>query len=529
LKGKTAETLGLPRTSAKEWHTDTEAKNRFIHLPLVVEHRPIFGALQLEGAAPFEERDLVFANAVVNQLAVAVDRQAAIIAKQTATEASEKEQRLLAQVGGVVASSLDSRATFAAVARSAVPLFADLCVIDEVGDDGAVQCLEVVFADENKQRNHADAIKRFSPRPGWKTPTAKVLESGKPLLFQEITDPIADGVAHEEEHASILRAAGIKSLMVLPLLARGRRPGAIAFYAAESGHRYSTRDLALAEEIAHLAALAADNAWLYEQAQRATRARQDLLAVVSHDLRNPLGSILMSIALLLELPESEDRGSSRKHLQRIERGAQRMNRLIQDLLDTASIEGGHLSVAPDRLGIAALVGEALEALQSIAESKSLRLKGELPTELPAICADTSRLQQVLANLLGNAIKFTPAGGTVTVRAQPSGDMVTFSVTDTGSGIAKSDLPHVFDRFWQATRTARLGTGLGLFIAKGIVEAHGGTIWVESKLGEGSTFFFTLPVAPPGLDQSAHKPKVASEGEHYAGELAKLVEELFPPV
>jgi signal transduction histidine kinase len=470
-------------------------------LPLVVENGAIFGALQLEGAAPFDELDLFYANSIVNQLAIAVDRQAATAAKQAATEVAEREQRLLAQVGEVVTSSLDRRATLAAVARAVVPLFADLCIIDEVAEDGAVQRLEVVFSDEHKQRDLADQLRRFSPRPGWTTPDAKVLESGEPLLFPEITDPGEVGIAHDEEHATLLRATSLTSMMVLALRARDRTLGVLTLARTESGERYATRDLALGRAIAQRAALSVDNARLYEQAQQATRARENLLAVISHDLRSPLGAILMGIDMLLKLPAGEDRRRSRKHLERIERSAQRMKRLVEDLLDAASLDAGGLSVETGRVAAQPLVLEALDALQPVAESKSLRLGSELPADLPGVSADAARLQQVLANLLGNAIKFTPEGGTITVRAKPSGDTVTFSVSDTGPGIAGEYLPRLFERFWQVKRTASLGIGLGLFIVKGIVEAHGGRIWVESKAGEGSTFFFTLPVAAADEDQA----------------------------
>jgi signal transduction histidine kinase len=132
----------------------------------------------------------------------------------------------------------------------------------------------------------------------------------------------------------------------------------------------------------------------------------------------------------------------------------------------------------------------------LAISKGLQLKSELPTDLYAVFVDRHRILQVFANLIGNAIKFTPSGGTITVRAEQFEEDIQFSVEDTGPGIPKEEIPHLFDRFWQARKTARLGTGLGLFIVKGIVEGHGGRIWVESELGVGSRFHFTLPMKPP---------------------------------
>jgi signal transduction histidine kinase len=259
-----------------------------------------------------------------------------------------------------------------------------------------------------------------------------------------------------------------------------------------SGRRFSERDLVLAEEVARRTAVAIDNAQLYARAQRATRARENTLAIVSHDLRNPLSSVLMALTLLLRIPERRKPPVLVAELERIVRGANRMNRLIQDLLDTASIDAGHLSVEPSALDVTIEVFEALEAVRPLADGKSLRLDSDLPKDLPLVFGDGPRLQQVFGNLLGNATKFTPTGGTITIGATRSGDVVTFSVADTGPGIAAAELPRLFDRFWQAPRTARLGTGLGLFIAQGIVEAHGGKLWVESELGVGSTFFFTLP-------------------------------------
>jgi len=211
-----------------------------------------------------------------------------------------------------------------------------------------------------------------------------------------------------------------------------------------------------------------------------------------------------------------------------------MNRLIEDLLDTASIEAGKLSVDRRRLAVAPIALEILEAMQSLAASKSLELRSELPPDLPEVSADPSRLQQVFTNLLGNAIKFTPEGGTITVRAQQEGGDILCSVTDTGPGIPEDELPYLFDRFWQARRTARKGSGLGLSIVKGIVAAHGGRTWAESRVGAGSTFFFTLPAALLASDEPAdaaaglevnHADTLREEVERYSVELEDLADEV----
>ena len=496
-----APTLGLPRPRAEEHGREAAEQESYaflpmvvdyVFLPLAVDHSAIFGALQVEGARPLEELDLVLVNAVVNQLAIAVDRQAAINARLAEAERTEAELRLLADASASLFATLDYREAFAALARLAVPRLADLCAVDEVREDGTVERLEVVFADGDKEPL-AERIRGLAARH-WKSAVGAALESGRHALVSEVTDAIIEEIAADDpERASVLRDVGARSMMALPLVSRGKTLGALVLIAAESGRRYSNHDLALADLIARRAATAIDNARLFQQAQRATRAREDLLAVVSHDLRNPLNVILVNLDVLMMGPKVEE-GGLQKRLRAIQRSADSMHRLIEDLLDTASIEAGKLSLESRRLEVEPLVTEALETLQPLAANKSVELSSELEGELPAIHGDARRLQQVLANLGGNAMKFTPEGGRITVRATHSDGTVTFSVSDTGPGIPLADLPHIFDRFWQARRTAGLGTGLGLSIAKGIVEAHGGRILVESKLGHGSTFRFTVPVA-----------------------------------
>jgi signal transduction histidine kinase len=184
-----------------------------------------------------------------------------------------------------------------------------------------------------------------------------------------------------------------------------------------------------------------------------------------------------------------------------------MDRLIQDLLDVAVAESGQLTVERAQLAARDLVVGAVDMQRPLASSASLELRVDLDHELPDIWGDRDRLLQVFENLIGNAIKFTNAGGSITVGAAPRDHEVVFRVADTGSGIAPENLPRVFDRFWQASRTGRIGAGLGLQIAKGIVEAHGGRIWVESAAGSGSTFFFTIPTAFAARDRlpDRHRP------------------------
>jgi signal transduction histidine kinase len=223
-----------------------------------------------------------------------------------------------------------------------------------------------------------------------------------------------------------------------------------------------------------------------------------VLGVVAHDLRNPLSAILLHAgALKRHGPEPERR--SQKPREAIHGAATRMNRLIQDLLDVAIVESGQLTIQPARLSARELIVSAADVQRPLASSSALELRVDVDRDVSDVWGDRDRLLQVFENLIGNAIKFTQAGGCVTVGATPSDQEVVFWVADTGTGIATEDLPRVFDRFWQATRAGRQGAGLGLPITKGIVEAHGGRIWVESTPGRGTTLFFTIPRALPEPD------------------------------
>ncbi len=230
-------------------------------------------------------------------------------------------------------------------------------------------------------------------------------------------------------------------------------------------------------------------------AEEATGARDELLAFVSHDLKNPLNVIHGSAELLslaLDAPDLTGKGPElKKHVARMQRATLTMDRLIRDLLDLGRIRAGefHLEMSPHLVD--PLLLEALEQAAPLAEQRSIAVRVD-PSDGGTILCDRARVLQVFANVLGNAIKFTREGGTITLRATCTPQECTFAVTDEGPGIPKERLPFLFNRYWQAPDTASKGTGLGLAIARGFVVLHGGNIWCESEVGVGSTFFFSLP-------------------------------------
>ncbi len=288
----------------------------------------------------------------------------------------------------------------------------------------------------------------------------------------------------------------VPNTLTVDLIGRtGKKLGAIQLWDKKDNQEFDDADKAILTQLAQLAAVALENARLFRAEQDAKRARDDLVSIVSHDLRNPVHTISMAASFLLEIaPANDRRVQARRQLEVIQRSANRANRLIQDLLDVAKIQAGGLAVDPVAVEVKGLVGEVMESATTLASAAQIKVTSDFNEPLPSVASDRERVLQVFTNLIGNAIKFTPKGGSITIRATHESGEVRFTVADSGPGIPREHLDHVFDRYWQAKSTAKLGTGLGLSIAKGIVEAHGGRIWAESPPGRGAEFNFTLPVA-----------------------------------
>ncbi|MBW3533870.1 MAG: PAS domain-containing protein [Gemmatimonadetes bacterium] len=403
----------------------------------------------------------------------------------------EERARFLADAGHVLTSSLDYAETLRRVADLTVPRIADWAAVD-VLVDGEIHRLAIVHPDPEKRALAEEAARRWPTDPDERHGIAHVQRTGEPVLIADVPETLLEESAKSAEHLRILRALGLRSAMIVPMAARGQILGSIAFIAAESGRRFGEGDLAFAHELADRAALAVDNARLYKEAQEASRARDDMIAIVSHDLRSPLNAVLAGASLLLEIPLPDDKRQEQHEA--IKRSAQRMESLTRDLLDITRIEAGHLRVEPKAEDARSLVDEALEAAGFAAAREGIALSCEVPGDLPRVKADRARILQVLDNLLSNSIRHTGEGGSVIVRVEACDGDVRFQVTDTGVGVPPELADHIFDRYWQAQRSDHGGAGLGLPIARGIVEAHRGRIWLESTSGSGTTFVFSLPNA-----------------------------------
>ncbi len=404
----------------------------------------------------------------------------------------EAADRLLMRAGELLAESLDPAATLQSVADLAAGTLADYCIV-HVREDGHVRSPGVAHADPTRRELLLGVLRRFPVDPAGPHPSLVTLRTGEAQLVARVEPSLLEGIATEPEHLEMLRALGLTSALAVPIRMRGETLGAISL-ARTSGPAYDEGDLAVAEDLARRAALALDNARAYARAREASRAREEVLAVVSHDLRNPLNAVLLAATILDDYTDPEKwTERERRQLKAIRGSAQQMSTLIGDLVEVVALESGQRILHPEPTAPDVLLDEAVELHRVLAAQKGIALRAEPAPELSRVRADRGRVLQVLSNLLGNAIKFTPGGGTVTLGAALRGADVGFFVSDTGPGIAAEQLASVFDRFWQAERGDRKGLGLGLAIARGIVEAHGGRIWAESTPGRGSTFFFTLPI------------------------------------
>lgn len=405
---------------------------------------------------------------------------------------AEGNQRFLARTGGILATTLDYESTLRSVVHVAIPHLADCCVLDLVDQQGFVRTIASVHEDPEQTRRLRTFERRHADVPNWPFPVADAIAQGRRIVRAELAPGWErDGVGLDAR-VNEVAALGVHAYMTVPLIARDRVLGTLTFISTDPGRRYDEVDAALAEEMAIPSAFAIENAWLYQSAQQASRARDEILGVVSHDLRNPLSAISMCARVLLESPP-EAADARRDLADAILESTHLMQRLIQDLLDVSTIESGHLQVHPRRESLGPLVDAVMQMVRGAAEERGIALERELSPALPAVYVDAMRVEQVLANLLGNAVKFTERGGGVRVTAEVDGSLVRVLVSDSGVGIPAEHLPHIFDRYWHARRQSRTaGTGLGLAIARGIVEAHGGTLVVESTLGVGSTFILTLP-------------------------------------
>ncbi|HEY3112095.1 MAG TPA: PAS domain S-box protein [Gemmatimonadaceae bacterium] len=425
------------------------------------------------------------------------EEQAHALAREQAARAeaenSQKRATLLAEASRVLSASFDYQTTLAALVNLAVPALGDYCALDIVEAEDKFERIGEAHVDPTKSQLLREVATFPRSALTARHPLIRVMTTGEPVLEADVTPAFIRASFAEAGQRRIVEALEPRSLICVPLVTTGKPLGALTLVTSGSGRRYEPADLSLAADLARRAAVVVEHARLFHEAQQATRARDDVLAVVAHDLRNPLNTVSMAVTLMLESTPPE-RVQERRQVEIVRRAADRMNRMIQDLLDVKRMESGRLTIDARPEPPSALINDTVDMLRPLAAGSTIRLETSIDESLPPVLADTARIQQVLSNLVGNAVKFTPRNGRITVCAERIDGEVRFGVIDTGPGIPPEQVPHIFGRFWQAKTSDRRGIGLGLAIAKGIVEAHNGRIWVESHVGLGSTFYFTLPSA-----------------------------------
>jgi PAS domain S-box-containing protein len=422
----------------------------------------------------------------------------------TERKREQERQEFLADAVTVLSESLDYGETVARVARLVVPRLADWCAVDlKVDGHRMPKRLAVAHVDPAKIELARQIDAKYPPSPDAPAGVPQVLRSGRPELYPEISEEAVIAACVDAEHASMARELCIRSGMFVPLTARGHVLGVMSFVHAESGRTFTRRDLDFAEEIGRRCANAIENARLYASEQEArrtadvaNRAKDEFLAVVSHELRTPLNAI-MGWAKMLSAREF-DAHRRQSAIETIERNANAMAQLIEDLLDMSRVVSGKLRLEVQHVELARVVAGAIESIQPAAAAKAVAIVPILDTTIAPIMGDPTRLQQVIWNLLSNAVKFTPRGGRVNVLLRRSNSSLEVVVKDTGKGILPSFLPYVFDPFRQEDASpsrTRGGLGLGLAITRQLVELHGGRIGVQSEgEGKGATFFVTLPIS-----------------------------------
>ncbi|HEY9619298.1 MAG TPA: response regulator [Crinalium sp.] len=459
----------------------------------------------------------------------------------TERKRAEEQMHFLTEASSVLNASIDYKTTLVNIAHLMVPTLADFCYFDVLTPEGKLQRVARHHIDPDKREWFSQIQTHIPPQDFTEHPVIYALKTGKTVLIPHVSDGWMQKAATSPEHLQFMRDSRLRSLMTVPLIANNHTLGALTLcFASESSRHYTTDELTLAEEVAYRAALALENAQLYQQAQEANRVKDEFLAVLSHELRTPLNPILGWSQLLQS--RKFDEKTTTQALEIIERNAKLQSQLIGDLLDISRILRGKLSLETKSVNLQTIIMAAIETMRLSAEAKSIQIYTYFDPHVRDVLGDAGRLQQVMWNLLSNAIKFTPPEGYVEIRLErvdgsrtdkgekrdrgdrgdrgdreaesmffraassspsapsslpsppsPPSSFASITVRDTGKGISPDFLPHVFDRFRQADSTITRtfgGLGLGLAIVRYMVELHGGTVWADSP-GEDQGAIFTV--------------------------------------
>lgn len=466
------------------------------------------------------------------------EREHCLLREQTARTTAETQRyrsTFLAEASRLLASSLDYHTALTNVAEMAVPILADFCIIDILENHlTAFKPPIIVAAEPEKVALIVELRQHYPLAANANYGVPKVLRTGNPELVSLLPEGFLRQIARDSEHLRLLEEFQTVSYMIVPLATRDRTLGAITLISTQPDRRYEQVDLMTAMELANRAAIAIDNASLYQTAQEANQLKDEFLAIVSHELRTPLNSILGWAQMLRTRKFNET--LTAKAVETIERNARLQGKLIDDILDISRIIRGKLQLNLEMASLPQLISMAIDDIRTAIEVKNIYLETSIQPKVGLVHGDPARLQQIVWNLLTNAVKFTPAGGQIQVRLQQVGQLephppglerqitqqsyARITISDTGQGIDSEFLPYVFDRFRQAdsTRTrSQGGLGLGLAIVRSLVEMHHGVVAVDSPgVGKGATFTVHLPV-----QLTSSVAAVSSDGNQELPDLSRL--------
>jgi PAS domain S-box-containing protein len=416
------------------------------------------------------------------------------------SDVSERKQlehslHFLAEASKSLSLLVDYKSTLQKVARLAVPEFADWCTVDLLEANGSLQRLAAAHVDPAKVELAAELARRYPPASDAPRGPFNVVRTGKAEFLTDIPVTLLQEVAQDDEHLRIIQALGLKSYVCVPLRTNTTLLGVMTFVAAESGRRYFAADVVLAEELAYRAAIAIENARLYQQIREADRRKDEFLAMLAHELRNPLAPLRSGLEIM-----AMDAGNDQETIGVMQDQVEHIIRLVDDLLDVSRIMRGRVELRREPFEIAALVRRSVLTVQPLVDSHQQQLIVSVPDEPIWVEVDPVRLIQVIENLLNNASKYTDTGGRIELNVKRSDGDVIIEVSDTGIGLEPELLPFVFELFTQSSRSldrSQGGLGIGLTLVKTLIEMHGGTVTARSAgPGQGSTFTLGLPVIKP---------------------------------
>ena len=413
----------------------------------------------------------------------------------TQRKRSEQTARFLADASAALAVLVDFDSTLQKVASLAVPHFADWASVDVLEDSGNLRRVAVAHVDPAKVQLARDLHCRFPPDPDAPTGVWNILRTGLPEIVPEITDDMLVASVKDDEFLSNLRELGLKSYIGVPLTVRGKTLGVLTFVVAESDHVYDETDLAVAKDLASRAAIAVENTQLYRELRDADRRKDEFLATLAHELRNPLAPIRNGLQVLRLAGGGGEMVDEARSM--MERQLTHLVRLVDDLLEVSRITRNKLELRKERVALATVIHNAVETSRPLIEQFGHTLSVTLTPTPVHLDADPVRLAQVFSNLLNNAAKYTEPGGRIALTAESDGTQAVIRVRDNGLGIPLEAQPGIFEMFSQLTlnmERSQGGLGIGLTLVRRLTEMHGGTVEVHSDgSGQGSEFTVRIPL------------------------------------